>query len=176
MEQLEEKLKLEKEITDLRREAKIWGEKVTTIKGEYNGVAAAKDKSEKMLGEFRDELKKVVTDISHEKLDWTIKKDEEQRKIDEKFSEAENVLKRKQELNEQEQKLRDIEQATTDKLNEHRQLELKVQQEVALLEAEKRQFQESKKVLVLADRKLIKDRENIKDQLINLIKECQTKF
>lgn len=176
MEEIEEKLKLERDTIQARSQYKAVYNQLQDIKKEYNTVLSAVESKTKLLEEQKSYLTEVLKDISEARLSWTIEKDTEWQKVNAKMSEAENVLKRKQELNEQEQKLRDIEQSTTDKLNEQRRLELKNKQEVTLLDVEKRQLIEDKKKVIAYGKKVEKDKDQFKEDLTNFINQWQTKF
>lgn len=175
-EKIEEKLKIESSITELKRQYKITHGQLEDLKSEYQNIADALGKNKALLEESKVNLTKVNNEISDARLEWMKEKDAEWQKVNAKLAEAENIIKRKQELNDQEQKLRDIEQVTTDKLNEQRQLELKNNQEIKLLEAEKRQHEDNKKKVVAYGKKVEKDKEQFKEELSNFIKQWQTKF
>lgn len=176
MEEIEEKLKLERDIIEARHQYKIIFNQLQDTKKEYHAVLAAVESKAKFLEEQKSYLAEVLKDISNARLSWAIEKDAEWQKINDKMAEAENVIKRKQELNIQEQLLRDIEQKTVEERNEQRQLELKNQQELKLLEAERKQIIEDRKKLLTSKNAFIKDKEHFKEELNNFIKECQTKF
>lgn len=172
MEPIEEKLKIEKEILDLRREYKQMHGMVAEIKNEYNSIVAVKTKTETQIDEQKAYLREVLADISNAKLRWALEKDEQERAISNKLSEAENVLKRKKELNEQEQSMRVLDQKTTDSLNEMRRMELKVEGDRTSIEAEKRQLELKKEEISQREAKLESD----KIQLVDKVKKVLSEF
>ena len=145
MEQTEEKLRLEKQMIDLRRDVKTWVFNLEEAKREYNSVVAVKDKVEAQIKEQKDYLVQVLGEISDAKVKWAVEKDAEWQKIDGKLSEAENVLKRKKELNEQEQTLRDIQQKTEETYNKNLTLEDKLKMDKVAIDTVKEQIATDKK-------------------------------
>lgn len=174
--QIEEKLNLEKAIADLRREYKSIFSQLDSAKKEYNAIIGLNKDKEKILEDNKTYLKEVLEDISDAKTKWMLEKDEEMKKLADKISEAENVLKRKKELNEQEQKIRDIQQKDQDILNETRTLEFKLGQDKTALEVEKRQLEEQKKKHSDLTIKEEQKRVNFKDKISSFLKECQEKL
>lgn len=172
-EQIEEKLNLEKAIADLRREYKSIFSQLDAAKKEYNVIIGLNKDKEKILEDNKIYLKEVLEEISGAKTKWMLEKDEEWKKVTDKMSEAENVLKRKKELNEQEQKLRDIQQKDQDILNETRTLEFKLGQDKTALEVEKRQLEEQRKKHSELVGKEEQKRVNFKYKINGFLEECQ---
>lgn len=169
--QIDEKLILEKQILDKKREYKLVLSQVEDAKREYNSIMGAIDRNTKVLDEQKAVLKETTEEISLLRLNWATEKADEWDKIERKLSEAENVLKRKAELNTQEQTLRDIEQKNTDILNETRRLELKVRDDIVMAENEKNRAKtfltEAEKIAKEAE----KERELFKEKISNLLKD-----
>lgn len=176
MENTEEKIMLENDTFALRRDYKRALEQLTATKAETAEILAILEKAKNEYEAKQEDLRKVVNDISQEKLDWAQHRHAELMEIENKMSEAQNVLKRKAELNEQEQLLRDIEARTTEKLNEQKSLELQHQQAVKLLEAERKQFAEDKKNLADKKQKLEDNKKQFKLELTNFVQAWQTKL
>ena len=124
---IEEKLKLENDIATLRRELKNILAQTTGAKSEYNSIVGLIDSNKKLLEEQKEYLVNVQNVISQAKLDWMQERNQEMDKLAEKSAEAENIIKRKGELNEQEETIRKLEANDIEVRNETRRLELKVQ-------------------------------------------------
>ncbi len=173
---IEEKLNIEKDILDLKRQYKLVFHQTQEAKSEYNSIVDSIDKNKKVLEDQKTYLAEVLNDISNAKLSWAIEKDAEWQKINTKLSEAENVIKRKKELNEQEQVLRDIEQRTTEKLNEERALALKNEGERTSLIAERRADTERDQEFKAEQEKFIKDKEQFKEGVSSFVKQWLMKL
>lgn len=139
--QIEEKLNLEGEINTLKREKKHLISETSTAKREYLAIVDLIDTKKKQLEEDKKYHAVVIEEISNAKLSWATEKNSELSKLAEKNSEADNVLKRKAELNLQEEEIRQLVQKDTDVLNEARRLELKVDADKLDLENRERHFE-----------------------------------
>lgn len=172
-ENTEEKLRLENETASLKREYKYALENLNTIKKETAEILSLKDQASKEIGIKKDELREVLNEISSEKLNWALERQTQIAEMANKISEAENVLKRKAELNEQEEKIRQLEASDIEARNEARQLELKVQDDKDIIAVEKRTLEQEKKQLVRKEEQLLKDQENFRDKVIKILKEVE---
>lgn len=173
---IEQKLDLEKQLLDLKREYKLIFGKVDIAKKEYNSIVEINKEKERLIQNNKEYLKEVLESISIAKQQWANEKEEEWQKVNVKISEAENVIKKKQELNNQEQLLRDIDSKTQEKLVEIRNIEFKVEQDKTALEVEKNKIKEEQKKILESTKLEEKNREKFKEKIIMLLQECQTKL
>lgn len=171
MGQTEENIKIESDTFALKRDYKYALENVTAIKKEVAELMSIKDKLVEDIDTKQEELTKVINDISQEKLDWASFRHSELVELENKQSEANNVLKRKAELNEQEETIRQIEAKNTDILNETRRLELKVKGDITSVESKENQLKIDITTFEEEKLKLIKDKENFKKRVEKVLKE-----
>lgn len=170
---LEEKLKLENEITILRRELKNILSQTTGAKNEYNSIVSLIDNNKKQLEEQKEYLLVVQNDISKAKLDWVQEKNKELKDLEEKNSQANNILKRKAELNKQEEDIRKIEASDIEVRNETRRLELKLEQDKLDLENIKKEITKEKKEIEKEKVKLSKDKIDFKKKVAEVFSEVE---
>ncbi len=168
-----EDIKLENDTFALRRDYKHALENLSLVKKDTAEIISLKDKITVEYEVKQEELRKVQNDISQEKLDWASHRHEELQKIENMKSDANNVLKRKSELNEQEQNLIKIEQRTTDVRNETRQLELKLQKDKIALEVRERALLSAHKKVKDGEVKLQKDKQDFKNKVVEVLKEIE---
>lgn len=169
----EEDIKIESDTFALKREYKYALENLNGIKKDTAEIISVKDKVTSELHTAEEELTRVKNDISQEKLDWASFRHSELQEIEQKKSEADNVIKRKGELNEQEETIRQIEQRNIDTLNETRRLELKVQDDKNLLEVKERELEKKIEEYELKESKLQKDKMDFKNKVVNVLKEVE---
>lgn len=171
MDKIEEKLKIEKEILDLKRQLKLVSHQVDEVKTEYNSITSAVERNKVLLEEQKEYLSEVLNDISNAKLSWAIEKDAELQKIKEKEAEFANVHKVKEEINKKNAEALELVEKETEILNESRRLELVLKQEKTLIENKKKEVD---LVLVQIDAKekeLENKKQSFKEELNNLIKK-----
>jgi chromosome segregation ATPase len=171
MENIEEKLKTEKQMTDLRRELKTLTFDVGEIKREYNLISSAKEKIEKQISEQKDYLTQVLNDISNAKLQWSLEKDGEMQKLSVQLTEAEKIISKKKELDEQETKIKGIKQENTNILNDNRRLELKLAQDKTVLESLKRANEDKEEEMKKSHNVFLKEKAMFKSKVSSLLKE-----
>lgn len=170
---IEEKLKLENDIATLRRELKNILAQTTGAKSEYNSIVGLIDSNKKLLEEQKEYLVNVQNVISQAKLDWMQERNQEMDKLAEKSAEAENIIKRKGELNEQEETIRKLEANDIEVRNETRRLELKVQEDMTGVKAKERALEIEKDKLEERENKLLKDVQNFKEKVAKVLKEVE---
>jgi chromosome segregation ATPase len=169
----EEKLKIEGEILNLKRELKYATENLARVKADTQDVINTKERITKEIGERNDDLTRILNEISDQKLAWALERQGQLDEIANKRSEADNILKRKGELNEQEERIRKIEQSEISARNEARQLELKVKDEKDIVNAERRRLEDDIKEFEKEKVKFAKDKENFKEKVIKVIKTVE---
>jgi len=167
----EEKLKKEKEVSDLKREYKIANENLIKIKSETNEIVELKDRVKEEIEVKKEELNKILGEISSEKLMWALERQKDIDDLHNQKSAAQNILNRKAELNEQEEKIRQLEAKEIEARNESRQLELKVQADKDIVNAEFRRLDTLKEEFEEEKSKLLKDRTDYKAQVIKVLKQ-----
>lgn len=173
-EQVEEKLKLDMDITALKREHKNLVAMIGGIKSEYASTFSIVENNKKLIEEQSAYLSEIQNDISNAKLNWLSERESQMVEITEMKSAAQNILNRKTELNDQEEKIRQIELNTIDVRNETRRLELKVKGDETALEVREKVLLEAHKKLETEKAKLSKDKENFKNKVVAVLKEIET--
>lgn len=171
-----EKIMLENDTFALKRDYKRALELLDDTKKETAQVLAILEKANTDYEQKQEDLRKVVNDISQEKLDWAQHRNSELIELENQKSEAQNVLKRKAELNEQEQVIRDLELKNIEILNETRRMELALSDDRKLLEVDQRELEENNKKLKEERLKLEDNKKSLKLELTNFVKEWQTKL
>lgn len=141
--QTEEKLKIENEITALKREYKYALDNLTRVKSDTNDIIAVKDRVTGEIADRQTDLTKIINEISSEKLTWATKRHEELTDLENKQAEVQNILKRKAELSEQEETIRQLEANDIEIRNEMRRLELKLEADKTAIAAQKREVEEA---------------------------------
>lgn len=170
---IEEKLKIEGETASLKRELKLIFGQLDSKKQEYHSTSALVEKNKILLEKQNSDLKTVLNDIATSKIEWINEKTQQLNELIKKESEADNVIKRKSELNEQEEKLRQIEQSTIDARNETRQNILTVEGKEATIKAKEREILEREKSIEIEKEKIIKDRLDFKNKVVEVLKKIE---
>lgn len=171
--QLAEKLKIETEILTLKRELKNVMQQTTSLKTEYAAIVALKENTETQLSEQKEYLITVQNDIASAKLSWANERSEEMDKLTQKMAEAENVIKRKAELNAQEETIRQIEAKNIDTLNESRRLELKLGNDKLELDTQSREIEKGKKDLEIKRENNLKEIADFKVSVLKVLKSAE---
>ncbi len=164
---------MENDIFALKRDYKHALENLTKVKKETAEIITTKEKVTKDFEDKQIELTEVINQISQEKLDWATHRHQELEEIEKKNSEAGNIIKRKGELNLQEETIRQIEAKNTEILNEIRRLELKVQEEKTDLASKEKEIEDSKKAVRAQQEETQKATKEFKSSIINLIKTVE---
>jgi len=170
MEQNEQNIKMESDTLNLKREYKYAVENLNRIKTDTSEAIATKERVTKEINERNEDLVKIIAEISDAKLNWALERQKQLDEIDEKNAQADNVLKRKGELNEQEESIRKIETKNTEVLNETRRLELKVKQDQAIFETTKKEVEKDRIKIDKEKIKLSKDKEDFKKKVEEVLK------
>lgn len=170
---IEEKLKLENETLTLKREYKYALENLNRSKTDTAEIITTKERVTNEVNERNKELTKILNQISDEKLQWALEKQREYDEIAQKKSDAENVLKRKAELNDQEERIRVLEASEIDARNEARRLELKNETTKLDFENREKQIKVLQKIVDDDRSKFEKDKENFKEEVIKIIKKVE---
>lgn len=171
--QLEENLKMENATTLIKREYKHALENLAHVKEDTNAILSIKDKVIKEVAEKKIELQETLNQIAKEKTDWLIKRHQEQTELEAKQSEAQNVLNRKKELNEQEETIRQETKKNESVLNENRQLEFKMGQEKTALEVEANRNKSRELDMTRREEKLLKDKKEFQEKVVLVLKEAE---
>lgn len=169
----EEKLKLETDIFALRRDFKYATEDLAKLKKETGVLVTLKTKVTTEIAENEEELTKVKNQISQEKLEWATFRGCQLKELEDKESEADNVIKRKGELNEQEEAIRKVEASAIDARNEARRLELKNEQTAIDFDNREKQIAVLKKEAEDVGVKNEKDRKVFLARIIKLLEEVK---
>lgn len=166
-----ENILIENDTFALKREYKRALENLSNIKQETAETLSILEKAKREYEEKQEDLRKVVNDISQEKLDWATHRNGELVQIEEKMSEANNVIKRKKELNEQEEVIRQLEQKNTDILNEIRRIKLEVKEKRLEIENQHKDLEKEKNKLKEEIAKFDDSKTNFNTSLVNLVKQ-----
>lgn len=141
---IEQKLKIEGEITALKKEHKRYISLIDDLKKESIELLKTKERTEKLIDENKTYLNEVMNDISDAKLKWATQKDSEMELIEKLKMDANKVLERIAEIDEKTEKDNQILDKNTNILNENRRLMLSIEQEKTAFDAEKRVFENDK--------------------------------
>lgn len=167
----EEKLKIENETLSLKREYKHALENLTRVKADTNEIIATKERINKQINETNEELNKTLLDISSAKLNWMTEKEKDLQELAKKNSEADNIIKTKEELNIQMEQIRKIELNNIEVLNETRRLELKVEADSNTVKSRERQLIEDRKIFDEEKLKIGNDKEDFKNKVAKILNE-----
>lgn len=173
MGEIAEKIMVENDLFALKRDYKYALEKLTAVKKETAEIITEKEKITKELDEAKDQLQVVKNQISEEKLSWASHRHAELEEIEQKKAEADNIIKRKSELNEQEETIRQIEAKNTEVLNETRRMELKLKEDKAELEAKEKELESERKKHKKDIEKLTDDKKSFKNKVLSVLKEVE---
>lgn len=166
-------MRVENATLEIKRSYKSALANLEGVKKDTTDLLALKDKIYSEVAELQEVLNKVKNDISQEKLGWATLKHDEMVEIENKKAEAENVIKRKAELNEQEEIIRKAEASSIEARNEARRLELEIKAKETALETRKRELEEDKKNLGLIKTKLLKDKEDFKKKVLEELEKVK---
>ena len=173
MDTTEEKLKIEKEITDSKRELKIVVSQLNDTKKEANDLINLKERNKNLIDEQNAYLKTVMNDISQLKLEWAQEKNKELEDLENKNKEVEEILNRKADLDKQEKAIKDLFQKNTDIINENRRLELKLVDDNTALNIKEREIEDKKTAFEDEKKAHIEKIDEIKLKAIEIIKEIK---
>lgn len=169
----EEKIKTENDTFALKREYKYALENLSNVKKELSDAISLKETVAEQIEKSQEELTSVKNQISQEKLDWASHRHSELQEIENKRSEAENVLKRKAELNEQEEKIRQDIEKNTQVLNENRRLELVLKEKEQELVVKAKEIEKEKTTVVTEAKTNKENMAKFKESIIKLIKSVE---
>ena len=169
----EEKLTMENDTARMKREYKYASENLLTIKADTNEIIATKERISREVVEKQAELLRVMDTNSAEKLTWASKQHDEMVIVERMKSDAENVLKRKAELNQQEEGIGKLIAEETEIRNEARRLELKNQQDIDIINAEKKIIADEHKKIEQRLVEIENDRKLFKDQVEKVLKTVE---
>lgn len=167
----EEKIKIEAETALLKREYKYAMENLSRIKAETNEILTTRDRLAGELKASSEELNKVLLEISDAKLRWMSEKQAELDLIADKNAQADNIIKRKAELNEQEEAIRKLEASDIEIRNETRRLELKLAGDKTALEHEKKELEEKQEQFNKTIADIESNRADFKKRVEKVLKE-----
>ncbi len=172
-ENIEEKIKIDNEIINLKREHKYAFENLNRLKSDTAEIISTKERITREIAERTEELNKVLLEISSAKLQWINERQAEIDKLAEKEAQAENVIKRKAELNTQEETIRQIEAKNTDILNETRRLELKLKEKETELDVHEKNVLKLKKSAEEESQKSKEETRKFKMSILKLFKTVE---
>lgn len=170
---LEEKLKIETEMTSLRKELKNLSAQVVGAKNEYNGIVTLTETNKKSLEENKEYLQVVLNDIAAAKVAWLQEKNTEILALEEKESAAQNILNRKAELNTQEESIRQETTKNTQTLADTRALEFKLEQDKTAIEVKENALKEKEKEVEEKNKKNESTRQLFKESVLKLLESAQ---
>lgn len=170
---LAEQLKIENDIISLKRELKNVTAQTSSLKTEYAAIVTLKQNTEKQVVEQKEYLQTVLNDIAKIKLEWLQERSTEMDALAQKNAAADNILKRKTELNEQEETIRQIGKKNQDILNETRTLEFKLGQDKTALEVRERELDEQTKKNNVYHENKQKEMLDFKANVLKLIKSVE---
>lgn len=167
----EEKLKMENDTANLKREYKYALENLAKVKSDTNDVLTIKENTLTLIGQKTNELNNLSIEISSLKLAWMQEKSREMEEISTKKSEADNVIKRKAELNKQEEEIRKIEASDILARDEARRLEFKNEQTTTAFEVRENEIKNHYKEIERREKKLDKDISNFKLSVVKALEQ-----
>lgn len=170
----ETKLKLEADIAELKRQYKYALENLERVKGDTKDILDLKDRATAEIDARNEELTSLLNEISNEKLTWVVEKQSQIDKLEERESAAQNILNRKDELNAQEEEIRQIEARDTEIRNEARRLELKNESTALEFENREKQIKVLKGELEDKKKEFENDKKAFKDQVIKVLNQAET--
>lgn len=170
----EKKLRIENETLNLKREYKYALENLARVKSDTSDILTIKDKSSAEINERNRELQRILDEIASAKLSWLQEQSKGMDELDKKNSEANNVLKRKAELNRQEEDIRKIEASSLEARNEARTLEFKIEQEKTAIEVRENQIKNRENEIKRREEKLSKDIDNFKEQVVKSLEKVNS--
>lgn len=173
MGQTEQSIQIEGEILNLKRELKYATESLARVKADTQDVIATKERVTREISERNEDLTRILNEISDQKLKWALERQGQLDEIALKNSEAQNVLNRKAELNQQEEKIRQIESNEIKARNEARQLEFKNEQTKVDFENREKQIKVLQGIVDEDRKKLEKDKEEFKQRVLKVIKTVE---
>lgn len=167
----EEKLMIEKQIADLRRDFKHISAQVDDKKKEYHYIVDSIKTNSELLEDKKKELSDVLKDISNSKLTWAIERDAELRKLEEKSAYADSVIKKESSIDEKKREVALIQQKTVEELNEIRRVKLESEAVNTATKALERDLERRELSLKEREEKIEKERKSFKEHITKLITE-----
>lgn len=169
----EENLTIERDTFALKREYKYALENLTTVKKDTQDAIDLKEKVSSDVASKQAELTKILNQISEEKTAWAQHRHQELMDIENKQTEVEAVLKRKSELDTQEEKIEKTKQKNSEILQEKRQLEFKMGQDKTALEVREYEIEQQKKDIKNREEKLLKNTQDFKQKVIGVLQQIE---
>lgn len=169
-ENTELKIKLEIEISNLKKEYKRVNESLLKIKYDFSSILSTKERLIQEIDDGNNKLNIVLNDISNAKLAWISEKENQLLELDRKNKEVDKILSRKSELDLQEENTKILNEDTKKIINENRQLELKIKKDVVNLDVKIRDIEEKEKILENENLKLEKRKKDFGNKLLELVK------
>lgn len=170
----EKKLRLETEILALKRDYKYSLDNLARVKSDTSDVLSLKDKATKEISERHADLQKVLDEIAGAKLSWLQEHSKEMDELAQKNSEADNIIKRKSELNRQEEDIRKLEASSIEARNEARTIEFRISQEKTAIEVRENQIKNRENEIKRREDKLSKDILDFKEQVVKSLEKVHS--
>jgi chromosome segregation ATPase len=171
MEEIETKIKIENDVSQLKREYKNLSTTVSTLKSEHDSLVSIIEKKKSQKDELDVDLNETLNTIANAKVSWSQEKEKEEVEISEKKREVEEILARKAELDTQEQKNLQILEDDKKILNDNRVLMLELKDKETDIES-KITILETTKLEIQSERKLLEDEvTDFKNKINRVVKE-----
>lgn len=162
---IEEKLKIEVDITALKREYKNFIAQVSAIKSEYAGTASIVENNKKLIEEQTSYLTDIQNDISNAKLNWMSEKEEQIKEVNVMKHDAQMILDTRAKLTEQQEKIDKTKLENTAILNEIRQAKLDIKRDEDALAVREREIETKDAVLADKYKELEANKQDFKNKV-----------
>lgn len=170
-ENIEQKLKLENEVNNLKREHKKISSLVSSLKLEHDSLVSIVEKKKVEKEEQDKYLKNVLNDIANAKVVWSQERELKEVELFEKNKEVDLIIAKKSELDIQEQENLKILEDNTKILNDNRVLLLELKDKEIEIET-KIKLVEDIKLSIENERKLLADEViDFKNKINRIVKE-----
>jgi len=173
MDTTEEKLKIETDITNAKRELIIVLSQLSDAKKEASDTTQLKARNVKLIDEQNEYLKTVMNDISTLKLEWAQEKAKELEDLEEEHKKVKEILDRGVELDKQELAIKELFQKNTDIVNDNRRLELKLVDDNTALNVKERELEDAKKEFEIVKNEQDEKVNEIKSKILSILKEIE---
>lgn len=173
MNDIEEKIQIEAQFSEARKQLKDTLAELDIAKKERIALESIKERNSTLIEEQGELLKNIKNEIAKERQEWSSEKHAELEVIDSKKDEIKAILAKGVELERKEIELTKLKEEAVKARNEARELEIKNKAEALQNETQLRSFELREEDIAVAANKSKEDMSKFKQNVIELIKSVE---
>lgn len=169
MEQTEIKIKLESDIANAQRDLKFTLSRLDSAKSEYNTVLSLKNNLDAQVEEMEKYLTQVTNDISNAKLEWVTLKETEKKELEEREQKAKEIIDAESKLDEKLKKIEATKEEVTEIKNENKREKLNLDTERKQIENAKQELTSKEQQIERHAKLLEENKQKFKDETASIV-------